>query len=427
MQQTTGLAAAKADIANVKAAHAAISAKADAKVLTTVGTSIAVTKALAVGAVGSKAVATKAAILMKPLIAVPAGVVSIGKTKAALVSAKVGMAKSAVAIKEAAVVKAVSAAVAAKRVAKIKAQYKATEISAVGKLATSGIKAVAAGAHAVESLVLYPRGLAAGESLGNEAIPFLLSGVLGGAASSDIFEMIGRFSPGAATLLGGLLSAVRPDGERAQELLMEQNDDQNSSVNPFYDDQNDDQSSSVNPFYDDQNSAVGPNAANTQNSANAQNIANEQMSDAKGSATIALLMGALKAAKGPGALQITTKGSSGQSSLNSLLGESDDQSSAVAPNVSDNQNSAVDPVDDGESSEDGGKPLGLLGQLLQLLPVPEEMESLDFGGALTGLLPIVVNGLGALMGGAEPGAAGLPKHLSVNLIDNLAHLVPDLF
>jgi hypothetical protein len=388
--QTTGRAAANGQIAKVAATHIAVAAEADGKVLGTVGASMAITKALTLGAAGSKAVATKAAVLGKPFVAVPASIVSHKKTKAALASAKIGMAKSALALKEAAIVKAVSAAIAAKRIAKIQAHYKATEMLAVGKLAKSGFKAAATGAKAIESLVLFPKGLAPGELLGNEAIPFLLDGVLGGAASSDVFEMIGRFSPGAATLLGGLLSAVRPDGGRAQELLIAE-----------------DEESAIDPFYDSHSSAVAPDMLDNQNSAVAPPNVETDLD------TTALLMNVLRGVNGAnGMLEVEVN-------------------SDMPPMFPESQNSAIDPIEEVDTSDveslNGGKPLGLLGNLLQLLPVPEDLEGMDFGAGLTGLLPIVVNGLGALMGGAEPGTAGLPKHLSANLIDNLAHLVPDFF
>ena len=82
-------------------------------------------------------------------------------------------------------------------------------------------------------------------------------------------------------------------------------------------------------------------------------------------------------------------------------------------NTRDNQSSAV-------------SPLGELGGLLSLLPVPSDMEDFDFAEGLSGLLPIVSNALQDLLGGtAEPGFGGLPFDIPEGLIANLARLVPD--
>ena len=428
MQQTVERAAANVKIAKVRAAHAAISAEADAKVLATVGTSIVATKALATGAVATGAVA--ATTVLNPFLSVPAGLVSVGKTTAALMSARIGLRKSALAIKEAAAVKAVSAAVAAKRIATIEAHYKAQEAAAVARLTKSGAKAAAAGASALESLSLFPRGLAAGESLGNEAIPFLLRGVLGGAATSDIFQLISRLSPEPTNLLGGLLSALRPDAGRAQNAAL----NAAAALDPSDDNQSSAVATSalavntVNVAKAAMNAAASTGAAlsavgaaNAVTSAAAAGNAANAASDAKGLATTALLMAGVKAAGGPGAaVEITTKGASDDSSLPSLeLQSSEDQSSAVEPMDDEEMSADADLLADDEQP--------LFADLTELLPVPQEMRRLPLGEALVGLLPVVVNGLGALMGGAEPVAAGLPKLPDTGLIKNLANLVPEFF
>jgi hypothetical protein len=228
--QTVERAEANAKIAKVAAHAAGISAAQDAKVMHSIGKAVAKTAPHAIEAMGSGAVALGAKALGAYPVAIPAGANAVVEGKKTLVAGSIGALKVSAAVKRAEKVKAVSAAIAAKRIARIEAIYKKKELYAAKRLAKEGVEAFHAGVEAAGSLAAFlPKALIGAKVFGPEVIPFLLQGVLGGAARPDILTAIGRLAPDATSSLSGLLSLVAPPpaGQRINT-----RDSQSSAVSP---------------------------------------------------------------------------------------------------------------------------------------------------------------------------------------------------